>query len=151
VKLYVATSWKNEAFPAVVAKLRGYGHECYDFRDANRSFNWSEIDPTWDRANPVLDKWNLCNALMSKPAAKAFSHDKAALDWCDAGVLVMPCGRSAHLEAGYLIGQGKPVWILMADNERPDLMHLLAGRNNLCTTSDDVVEAIAAFGKLGEM
>lgn len=126
MKIYVASSWRNPEYPAVVAALRRAGHEVYDFRAANRAFNWAQIDPTWDPANPVLSCQGLHRALASPEAEKAFDHDKAALDWADAGVLVMPCGRSAHLEAGYLRGRGRPVHVLLADQERPDLMHKLA-------------------------
>ncbi len=45
--------------------------------------------------------------------------------WADACVLVLPCGRSAHLEAGYFAGAGKPLLILLADGE-PELMYKMA-------------------------
>lgn len=125
MRIYVATSWKNDLYPSVVLELRSHGHLVYDFRDANRAFNWSQIDPAWDQSNPVLSAEDLQRARSSREANVAYAHDKGALDWCDAGVVVMPCGRSAHLEAGYLIGQGKPVFILLANGERPDLMHKL--------------------------
>jgi len=38
-------------------------------------------------------------------------------------VLVMPAGKSAHLELGYLIGQGKRGYILLEhDSDRWDVM-----------------------------
>ena len=56
-----------------------------------------------------------------------FHLDKSALDQCDTCVLLLPCGRSAHLEVGYAIGQGKPT-IIVLDQEKfePELMYLLA-------------------------
>lgn len=142
MKVYVASSWKNMAYPHVVAALRARGHEVYDFRDANRAFNWSEAVPGADPWDPVLSVGELMTAYHSKPANVAFAHDKGALDWAEAGVMVMPCGRSAHLEAGYLIGQGKPVCILLAANERPDLMHRLAV---VCESMQEVHAALAPF------
>jgi hypothetical protein len=44
-----------------------------------------------------------------------------ALRWCDTCVLVLPSGRSAHLEAGWAAGAGKTTIGLLADGE-PDLM-----------------------------
>lgn len=39
----------------------------------------------------------------------------------------MPAGKSAHLELGYVIGTGKPGWILFdQDPERFDVMHNFA-------------------------
>ena len=59
-------------------------------------------------------------------AAAGFALDKAALDWCDTCVLVLPSGRSAHLEAGYAAGQGKQVVVLLhEDRFEPELMYLL--------------------------
>lgn len=47
-----------------------------------------------------------------EPARKAFEADKAGLDWADTVVLLLPAGRSSHLEAGYAVGQGKDLFIL---------------------------------------
>jgi nucleoside 2-deoxyribosyltransferase len=44
------------------------------------------------------------------------------MEWADACVLVLPCGRSAHLEAGWFAGKGKPVFVLTFDGEEPELM-----------------------------
>jgi nucleoside 2-deoxyribosyltransferase len=39
----------------------------------------------------------------------------------------MPAGKSAHLELGYIIGQGKPGYILFDKMpERLDVMHVFA-------------------------
>lgn len=126
MKVYVASSWRNTRLDGLFAALRAAGFECYDFRATNRSFNWAEIDPSWDPMNPVLTAAEHRRALLAPVAQEAFANDHGGLDWCDAGVIVLPCGRSAHLEAGYLIGKGKPVFVLLADGERPDLMNLLA-------------------------
>jgi nucleoside 2-deoxyribosyltransferase len=45
------------------------------------------------------------------------------LDRCDAAVLLMPGGKSAHLELGYTIGKGKPGFIVFDEEpERYDVM-----------------------------
>ena len=50
------------------------------------------------------------------------------MEWADTCVMLLPCGRSAHLEAGYMKGRGKRLIIFYANNarEEPDLMYLLA-------------------------
>jgi nucleoside 2-deoxyribosyltransferase len=52
------------------------------------------------------------------------------MERADAFILVLPCGRSAHLEAGWAIGQGKPTAILLdPDHEHqvtPELMYKMA-------------------------
>mgnify|MGYP000895361354 FL=1 len=42
-------------------------------------------------------------------------------DYC---VLLLPCGRSAHSEAGWMKGQGKKVFILdLSEHPTPELMY----------------------------
>lgn len=45
-------------------------------------------------------------------ARRAFEVDKAGLDWADTVVLLLPSGRSSHLEAGYGVGRGKELFVL---------------------------------------
>ena len=42
MKVYVASSWRNEVYPRVVEALREAGHEVYDFR--HQSVSWEEFD-----------------------------------------------------------------------------------------------------------
>jgi hypothetical protein len=119
----------------VVAALRDKGHEVYDFRNpkpGNTGFQWSAIDPTWQSWSPP----RFCEALTHRVAIDGYKLDKEGLDWCDVGVLLLPCGRSAHLEAGYLIGQGKPTIIVLSRAQfEPELMYLLADRV-VCSIED---------------
>jgi len=125
-KIYVASSWRNKLQPKVVEALRAEGHEVYDFRhpaDGNEGFHWSAIDREWK-------DWSLQKYVVEIErhpiAASGFKLDKDALNWCDTCVLVLPCGRSAHLEAGYACGQGKDVvFMLNEDQFEPELMYLL--------------------------
>jgi hypothetical protein len=127
-KIYVATSWRNELQPRVVAALRREGHEVYDFRnpaEGHGGFHWSEIDRDWK--NWSLQKY-VVEIERHPIAAAGFKLDKDGLNWCDTCVLVLPCGRSAHLEAGYACGQGKDViFMLNEDRFEPELMYLLGG------------------------
>ncbi|HYG60709.1 MAG TPA: hypothetical protein VD902_21755 [Symbiobacteriaceae bacterium] len=140
MKIYVATSWRNELQPMVVKALREAGHEVYDFRNpapGNNGFHWSEIDPGWKGWKPEE-----FIELLAHPIAKqGFGFDMAALDGADATVCVLPCGRSAHLEAGYTAGQGKPVIFLLCGPLEPELMYKMGYR--CVTTIEDVVAALA--------
>lgn len=125
-RIYVASSWRNTLQPAIVQALLNAGHEVYDFRNpapGNTGFAWSQIDPEWLGWNPQ----RFADLLTTSPiAASGFAFDKAALDSCDTCVCVLPCGRSAHLEAGYACGQGKHViFYLHEDRFEPELMYLL--------------------------
>lgn len=110
-KVYVASSWRNDRQPSVVIGLQNCGHDVYDFKNPSKEstgFHWSEIDPDWQQ-------WTLEQYLiaLNHPVAKrGYKSDMDAMIWADACVLVMPCGRSAHLELGWFAGQGKPCCIL---------------------------------------
>ena len=48
-----------------------------------------------------------------------------ALEWADTCVLVLPCGRSAHTEAGWCKGRGKRTIVYIPEMEVPELMYKL--------------------------
>ena len=61
------------------------------------------------------------------------------MEWADTCVLVLPCGRSAHLEAGWFKGRGKRLIVLLEDME-PELMALMADR--LCLSIAEVLREL---------
>ena len=125
MKVYVASSWSNPRQPKVVARLRAEGHTVYDFRyphGDSKGFAWWDIDPNWQSWSPAE-----FTAALKHPLAQAgYISDSLALDACDVAVLVLPCGRSSHLELGYALGAGKYGIILLLDKPRPELMYNLA-------------------------
>lgn len=139
-RVYVASSWRNDIQPAVVAACRAAGHEAYDFRNprpGDHGFHWSEIDHAWKTWNRETYR----NALAHPVAEAGFASDWNAMEWADSCILVMPCGRSAHIEAGYFRGAGKRLVILLADGE-PELMYKMA--DHLALTVDEAVAALSA-------
>lgn len=104
MRVYVASSWRNARQPSVVEALRSDGHDVYDFRNpapGNSGFSWSEIDPEWQS----WTEQQYLAGLQHPRAIDGFARDHCALIAADLCVLVLPCGRSAHLEAGYSVGQ----------------------------------------------
>lgn len=82
-------------------------------------------------------------ALEGKAATHVFNFDYSNLENSDAGVLVLPAGKSGHLELGYLIGQGKPCFILFPDGEpdiRWDVMYLFA--HKVLFDFDDLLDCL---------
>ncbi len=123
MKIYVASSWKNEHQPNVVTALRADGHEVYDFKDED-GFHWEEVDPKWGEW--VDDPVRYLAGLGHPCAERGFKRDMDALKWCDACVYVMPCGVSASLEAGWACGAGKKVIVYIPELREPDLMVKMA-------------------------
>jgi len=139
MKIYVASSWRNIGQPTVVKALRANGHEVYDFRNPETGsvgFHWSEIDPKWQSWRS--DEFR--TALEHPISISGLTADHRAMDWSEGTVLVMPCGRSAHLELGYAVGQRKPTFILLADGE-PELMYGLV--TYLCISLDELLHDVA--------
>lgn len=123
MKIYVASSWRNEFQPAVVAALRADGHTVYDFKDSE-GFHWTEVDGGWQSWPSDIPKYL---AGLNHPCAeRGFSRDMSALKGCDICVYVMPCGVSASLEAGWAKGAGKPLFVYVPGLREPDLMVKMA-------------------------
>lgn len=143
MKIYVASSWRNTAQPAVVAALRDLGHEVYDFKNpapGDHGFGWRQCA----EPDQLKDPRAFRDEVLAHPIARAgFGKDMDALRNCDACVLVLPCGRSAHLELGWACGAGKRTVVLLDDPmSEPELMYLMTG--GLCTNLDEVCRAIGA-------
>ena len=124
MKIYVASSWRNECQQQVVAELRRAGHEVYDFKhpaQGNAGFHWSEIDRNWQDWSTQQYR----EALKHEYAQFGFNRDFDAMKDADACVLVLPCGRSAHLEAGWMKGAGNKVIAYIPEGIRiePELMY----------------------------
>ena len=123
-KIYVASSWRNKYFPEVVARLREAGHEVYDFRNpphGGHGFKWTELDP--DAPNWTFDQY--AEGLRHPKAERQFAADLEAMEWADICVLVLPCGRSAHTEAGWFAGAGRKVIAYIPEMVEPELMYKL--------------------------
>ncbi len=130
MKIYVASSWRNPTQPIVVDCLRRDGHQVYDFRNpaGGTGFSWAEVKASlapcvpgkgsdWQRVDDYLE-------MVNHPRAVAgFASDFDAMQWADACVLVLPCGKSAHLELGWAVGAGKRTAVLLEDPVEPELMY----------------------------
>lgn len=143
MRIYVASSWRNERQPSVVRALREAGHEVYDFRHPHMGpgqrgvgFSWSTVDPDWRRWDAAAFR----ESLDHPRAVEGFEADFAGMNWADAFVLVNPSGRSAHLELGWATGAGKPAFILLEEGDEPELMYRLATR--LCIGVASVLDAL---------
>lgn len=141
VKVYVASSWRNMFQQAVVVILRQHGHDVYDFRNpspGDHGFGWRQCAENGDLEDPVRFR----DRVLTHPIAKAaFEKDMGALRAAEATVLVLPCGRSAHLELGWATGAGQKTVVLL-DNpmSEPELMYLMNTR--ICTSLVEVVGAL---------
>ena len=122
--IYVASSWRNPYYPDVVKRLKAEGFLVYDFRNlphGGSGFHWTDVDenaPNW-----TFEEYE--KGLSHPLAERQFAADLEALQQADTCVLVLPCGRSAHTEAGWMAGKGKRVIVYIPEMVEPELMYKL--------------------------
>ena len=138
-RIYVASSWRNKYYPEVVRRLREAGHEVYDFRNpphGGNGFRWTDIDPN----APDWTFGQYAEGLHHPLAERQFKADLDALEWADTCVLVLPCGRSAHTEAGWFAGKGLKTIVYMPEKQEPELMYKLF--DGVVGSLDDLIESL---------
>lgn len=129
MKIYTASSWKNKYYSDVVKRLVSEGFYVYDFRNAistegkSQAFDWNQIDSNWE-------KWSTSEFLhaleYNELSANAFKSDLEGMQEAEVCLLILPCGKSSHLEAGYMRGMGKILFIYMPELERPELTYKIS-------------------------
>jgi hypothetical protein len=137
--VYVASSWRNPLQPAVCAVLTAAGIEHYDFRnpEGGTGFSWREVKSDYtgprigtDGIRAKGSDWEDVDEylrMIDHPRAiEGFDSDFAAMQKATHFVMVLPCGKSAHLELGWAIGAGKRTAILLEDPVEPELMYRMA-------------------------
>lgn len=124
MRLYIASSWRNQHYPSVVEALRNAGFDVYDFRNpgpGEEPFKWEFVGNDWLGWTPEQYR----EKLKHPRSERQFGNDLRAMESCDACVLVLPCGRSAHTEAGWFAGRGRKVIVLIPEKQEPELMYKL--------------------------
>ena len=133
MKLYIIGSLRNPEVPKVAEFCRQFpGIDVFD--------DWYAAGPTADdswKEYEVARGRDYQQALDGHVAKHVFAFDKKHLDEADAVLMVLPAGKSGHLEFGYAIGQGKLGWILLQDNyatdaDRWDVMYQFATKVVSC-------------------
>ena len=104
--------------PRLAQELRRLGFDVFDSWYApgkNADDYWRD----YTKARGLSYK----EALREYAAQHIFQFDLSHLNRCGSAILLMPAGKSCHLELGYMIGQGKPGYILFDKTpERYDVM-----------------------------
>lgn len=138
--IYLIGSLRNENIPVLAKKIRELGFEVFD--------DWfspgPEADDFW-RKYEKLRGSTYKEALNNWAGKHIYEFDKTHIDRSDIGILYMPAGKSAHLELGYMIGQGKKCYVLFdKEPERWDVMYAFCRENggNICFNFDELKEKL---------
>jgi len=134
--IYLIGSLRNPKVPEIANVLREAGHDVFD--------DWYAAGPEAD------DRWRdyergrghgFQGALQGFAARNVFEFDRRHLERADAVVLVLPAGKSGHLELGWALGQGKRGYILLDDDpDRFDVMYQFATR--VVSNIDDLIKIL---------
>lgn len=135
--IYLIGSLRNPAVPETANLLEHAGFEAFDSwfsPGKNADKHWREYETARGRT--------YAEALKHYAGGHVFAFDKHHIDRCDMALLVMPAGRSGHLELGYMLGQGKPGFILFHEEpERWDVMTQFA--TGIFFSMDDMLKELA--------
>jgi len=116
MKIYLASSWKMKTTVNLLTKiLQDAGHVVDSFcsDDGTRiSFDWNELYEVMEDEGIDINKLDAIDMISHWRVKEAFKEDKKWIDWADVLIMIMPCGRSSHLEAGYAVGKGKKMYII---------------------------------------
>lgn len=117
--IYLIGSLRNPDVPKIGDRLREAGFEVFD--------DWFAAGPIADDSWMEYEKGrgtHYKDALNGYAAKHVFEFDYHHLNRADIGLLVLPAGKSGHLEIGYLSGKRKPTYVLFHEEpERWDVMY----------------------------
>lgn len=141
-KIYIIGALKNNEITNIAAELRPKNNSPDGVENNNPDMVEYDVFDQWITPGPDADQylfeyakkrgWNYKEALTCDAARNNFDFDKRHIDSADIVVMVMPAGKSAHLELGYSIGMGKEAHILFdKEPERFDLMYNFVPVDNI--------------------
>lgn len=121
-KVYIIGSLRNPEVINLGNKIRDIGFNVFE--------DWiaagPEADDYWQEYEQKKGS-TYKEALRGNAAEHVFFYDKSHLDSANIGILMLPAGKSGHLELGYMLGQGKKGYILLdGEPERWDVMYRFA-------------------------
>lgn len=133
-KIYLIGSLRNPEVPVLAESLREQGFEVFD--------DWyaagPEADDYWMKYEQSRGH-SYAQALQGHAANHVFHFDKHHLDSSQVGILLLPAGRSGHLELGYMKGQKKACYIWKTPQTEPDRWDVMY------RFADAVVSDMASF------
>lgn len=121
-KLYLIGSLRNPGIPVLGQKIRQLGYDVFD--------DWHAAGPNaddeWKRYEEERGR-SYIEALQGEAATHVFNFDYSHISQADVAVLVLPAGKSGHMEFGFHLGRGKTGYILLdPDVTRWDVMYKFA-------------------------
>ena len=139
--IYLIGSLKNQKIPVIAKQLRDeLGFEVFD--------DWfspgPEADDFWRNYEKTRGS-TYKQALNNYAGKHIFEFDDYHVERADIGVMIMPAGKSGHLELGVMMGSGKPGFVYFEEEpERWDIMYQFAMKSggDICFNFDELKEKL---------
>ncbi len=140
-KLYLIGSLRNEKIPGIANEIRKLNIDVFD--------DWYASGPEADDYWQAYEKGKgntFSQALDGTFAEHVFHYDLENLDNSDLAVLVLPAGKSGHLEFGYMLGMNKVGYILLdGEPDRYDVMYNFA--DGVFNSMGSLLNRLGMWGK----
>lgn len=136
--IYLIGSLRNPEIPHIGNKLRSAGFEVFDDWFAGGKI----ADDEWQAYESCRGR-SYRDSLRGLAANHVFDFDHFHLSRADIGLLVLPAGKSGHLELGWMLGREKYGYVLFdQEPERWDVMYQFA--DDVFFNLEDCIDSIAA-------
>src|SRR3989344_2160499 len=132
---FIASRWrnKNQVFD-LVNKLREKGKTVYSFFEAPHAVHRIKNDPDEDMKDFEKRDWQ-----NDEYVKEVFKNDMDAEKESETLIMLLPAGKSAHIEAGAAYGMGKKC-ILIGEQKEAESNYLIF--NELYPTADKFINNI---------
>jgi hypothetical protein len=139
--IYVIGSLRLPGVRDFAEELRGRGYDVFDDWHAAGE----KADEVWQEYEQHRGRSYL-EALQGYHARHAFELDQRHIIRAQIGILLLPAGKSAHLELGFMLGKGKRGYVLFdKEPERWDIMYQFA--TGLFTNKEDLFAELEQSGR----
>lgn len=132
---FIASRWRNrDQVLDLLQKLRAKGKTVFCFLEAPHALNRIQNDPEEDMKKFEARDWK------TDPYVKeVFNNDMNAEKEAECIIMLLPAGRSAHIEAGVAYGMRKKC-ILIGEQKEAESLYLIF--NEFYPTIDSFIESI---------
>ncbi|MEK7185996.1 MAG: hypothetical protein AAB675_01375 [Patescibacteria group bacterium] len=117
---FVSGRWRNrDNLLDLVKKIKNKGYSVYCFLEAPHAVHRIKNNPEKDMANFEKLNWK-----EDKYVKRVFANDMRGERNSDTFVLLLPAGKSCHIEAGVAYGLGKKC-ILIGNQKKAESLYLI--------------------------
>lgn len=133
MKIYIASSWKNQhAVEMLTSLLRAKGHEVLSFVENNHGEGHGAEKPI------PFEEW-----IRTDQAERSFDYDTLGAMQSDMVIYIGPSGTDAWAEIGAAFAKGRPIVGLWAKGEPAGLMRKMVTWFGTFSTLISAVDAYA--------